>query len=139
MVSTGIFLYMHMPEWSSLYNCTSLDTDGKCVQTQSQRSRVYLKLMYCTEHELVIQTHVGIFCPSSQFVSQMILSTSVLPPDTPPLRGPARCWRRRCPGASRLHLGSAPLGHDTRPKHTSSSSPSPDLPPQYLLWGCGSP
>lgn len=57
----------------------------------------------------------------------------------PPSRGPARCWRRRCPAVSRLRWDSAPLGHDTRPKHTSSSSPSPDLLPLFLLWGCGSP
>lgn len=61
------------------------------------------------------------------------------PPPLPPPRGPAQCWRQRCPGVSRPHWGSVPAGHDTAPRHTSSASPSPDLPPQYLLWGCGSP
>lgn len=52
-----------------------------------------------------------------------ITPVCVHPPPSP--RGLALCWRQRCPGASRLHWGSAPPGPDTAPTHTSSSSPSP--------------
>lgn len=63
----------------------------------------------------------------------------------PPPRGFALCWRQRCPGASRLHWGSAPPGPDTAPTHTSSSSPSPGqmwrevqtkAPSSFLVWCC---
>lgn len=47
------------------------------------------------------------------------------PPLPPPPRGPARCWRRRCPGVSRLRWDSTPPGRDTAPTRTSFSSPSP--------------
>lgn len=40
-------------------------------------------------------------------------------------KGPARCWRQKCPAVSRLRWGLAPPGPDTTPKHTSSSSPFP--------------
>lgn len=68
----------------------------------------------------VFQAHPRIFCPSSQLVFHIDLFTCVPPP-----RGPALCWRQRCPGVSRQRWGSALLGHDTTPKHTSFSSPSP--------------
>lgn len=48
------------------------------------------------------------------------------PPRHPlPPKGPALCWRRRCPGVSRLRWDSAPPGRDTAPRRTSFASLSP--------------
>lgn len=82
---------------------------------------IYIDIYICgSQCVQVFQAHPRIFCPSSQLVFHIDLFTCVPPP-----RGPALCWRQRCPGVSRQRWGSALLGHDTTPKHTSFSSPSP--------------
>lgn len=81
------------------------------------------------QHVHVFRPHPRISCPSSQLVHPVSTFYTCVPPPTPPPpprpRGPAQCWRRRCPGVSRPRWGWAPPGHDTTPTHTSSSWPSP--------------
>lgn len=84
----------------------------------------------------VFQAHPCTFCPSSQLVFHIDLFTCVPPP-----RGPVLCWKQRCPGVSRQRWGSALPGHDTTPKHTSFSSPSPvetgrraEVRPSETVW-----
>ncbi len=92
-----------------------------------------LTCMCVSQYVQEFQAPHRIFCTSSQFVCPISSFFTCIPPypppppprPLPPPRGPARCWKRRCPGVSRLRWGSAPPGHDTTPKHTSSSSPSP--------------
>lgn len=80
------------------------------------------------QHVHVFRPHPRISCPSSQLVHPVSTFYTCVPPPPPPPprpRGPAQCWRRRCPGVSRPRWGWAPPGHDTTPTHTSSSWPSP--------------
>ena len=55
------------------------------------------------------------------------------------LRGPALCWRLRCPGAARPHRGSARPGLGREPTHTAFAVPCPAEPGKGEGWRQGAP
>lgn len=110
------------------YECVRLQSLAWHRSTDALCLPMLMVYICVNQHVHVFRPHPRISCPSSQLVHPVSTFYTCVPPPPPPPprpRGPAQCWRRRCPGVSRPRWGWAPPGHDTTPTHTSSSWPSP--------------
>lgn len=90
-------VFINTYEWMNIYRSTSILRGAPCSK---------YSLFFCSQMLSYMREGVQVF-PGVSTITVSLSARTLVPPPPPPTppRGSARCWRQRCPAASRPRWG----------------------------------